>query len=434
MPSASSSRLNWLFVDMNSFFASIEQHLRPELRDRPVGVVPMLANGTCIIAASYDAKQRGIKVGTKVTDAKALCPDITLVEARPPRYVEVHHDILQSIDRCAPIDKVYSIDEWSIRLRGKEREPEQATALARAIKAQLLEDFSPWLTCSIGIAPTRLLAKIASDLKKPDGLTVLAIEDMPHKLEHCELNNFAGIGAGMLKRLHAAGVSTVRQLWDLTPEQSRKIWGSVGGESWWLGFHGHDVPEPKTHRRTINQSNMLSPEHRDDAGAHGIVVRLLCKAAFRLRSEKRAAHRLSISVKSYNNARTWSSETPLDAAHDTITIVRAFERLWAQRPWASVSARDGWAPFSQVSMTLSGLDQCPDTPLLFAPEEDERLKRLSAVLDEAEHKWGRNTVYLGGVHGYRHRMDSKIAFGRIPDRTDQEAWAKQRMNQRRGLT
>jgi DNA polymerase-4 len=407
-----SPRLAWLFVDMNSFFASVEQHLRPELRGIPVGVVPVESEGTCVIAASREAKARGVKTGTGVPEARSMCPRIRFVKARPALYVRVHQAIGRSIDRCAPVHKVYSIDEWAIRLMGKEREPEHALDLGRRVRREILHDFSPWLTCSVGIAPTRLLAKIASDLKKPDGLTVLTSGDLPGRLEGLELNDLPGIASAMLRRLHAAGVRTVRQLWDLSPRESRRIWGSVLGESWWHGFHGNDLPEAPTRRRSINHANMLPPGHRDDDGAHAVLVRLLCNGARRLRLYDLAAHRLHVRVRSYSELE-WEAGAPLEATQDTLTIVRRFESLWGARPWARGHA-SRWRPFAQVAVTLSGLRPLNEvTPLLF--EDPRPLAPLSRALDRINLRWGRDTVYLGSVHNCRHEMEDKIAFGRIPE-------------------
>lgn len=409
--------MNWLFMDMNSYFASVEQHLRPELRGREIGVIPVQSEGTCVIAASINAKRCGIKVGTRVRDARLLCPGIVLVKARPKIYVEMHHAILRSIEQCAPVHKVYSIDEWAIRLLGEERRPDQAVQLGLQIKRKLLEDFSPWLTGSVGIAPTRLLAKIACELKKPDGLVTLDAGELPGRLEHLKLTDLPGIADGMLRRLHAHGVRTVRELWTISRKDANRVWGSIQGEAWWLGFHGYDEPEPLTHRRSITHANVLPPEFRNDAGAHGVLVRLLCKAAARLRYHSYYAGRLHVSVRSYDGP-AWDDQAPLHATQDTLTVLRQFESLWQKRPWADRSrfgrTTNAGGSLAKVSITLSGLTASAFTPGHLFPQE-ERLRRLSLAIDQLDRRWGLHTVYVGSLHEYRHNMDDKIAFGRIPD-------------------
>lgn len=405
-------QFNWIFIDMDSFFASVEQHLRPELRGRMVGVIPVQSEGTCVIAASADAKRRGVKAGTRAVDARQLCPGIVLVKARPAVYVKVHHALIRSVDRCAPVDKVYSIDEWSIRLLGEERRAQRAIELGRAIKREMLADFSPWLTCSIGVAATRLLAKLASDMHKPDGLVTLATDELPQRLEHLKLTDFPGIADGTLRKLHSAGVYTVRELWELSRHDSRRIWGSVQGESWWAGFHGHDEPEQTTHRHTIMHAHRLPPEFRNDTGARGILVRLLCRGAARLRCHQYVTHRLHVSVSDYES-RGWDAQSPLGGTQDTLTILRHFGELWERRPWAT-GGRSPIREFAQVSMTLSELAPLASTTELLFPQE-QQLRRLSHAIDQLNRRWGANAVYPGSMHNFRHQMDDKIAFGRIPE-------------------
>ena len=106
--------LRALYVDFNSYFASVEQQLRPELRGRPVGVLPVLAETTCCIAASYEAKAFGVKTGTPVYEARKRCPGIVLLEARPPLYVEMHHRLVATVESCTPVGRVLSIDEMAV--------------------------------------------------------------------------------------------------------------------------------------------------------------------------------------------------------------------------------------------------------------------------------------------------------------------------------
>ena len=119
--SAQDPLLNWLFVDLNSYFASVEQQVRPELRGRPVGVVPMMADTTVCIAASYEAKAFGVRTGTIVADAKRMCPEIVLVEGRHEIYTEYHHRVVEAVESCVPVTAVCSIDEMACRLIGRER-------------------------------------------------------------------------------------------------------------------------------------------------------------------------------------------------------------------------------------------------------------------------------------------------------------------------
>jgi nucleotidyltransferase/DNA polymerase involved in DNA repair len=127
------SAINWLFVDLNSYFASIEQELCPELRGQPIAILPIRveAQTGCCIAVSYQATASGVKTGFSVADAKLLCPHIILVEARPRLYVEYHHRIAAAIERCIPIQQVMSCDEFACQLLGRERTPTDPTSPIR---------------------------------------------------------------------------------------------------------------------------------------------------------------------------------------------------------------------------------------------------------------------------------------------------------------
>lgn len=398
---------SWMFIDMNSFFASIEQHLRPELRGRPVAVVPVESDTTCVIAASLEAKARGVRTGTGVREARRMCPGIQLIKARPAEYVRMHEAIARFVERCAPLHKAYSIDEWAVRLRGAQRAPEAATDLGCRIKARLREEYSPCITCSIGIAPTRLLAKIASDLQKPDGLVVLRVHDLPGRLEHLPLQSLCGIGAGVAARLERRGVGTIRDLWQLNRRQAVEAWGSAAGAHWWAGFHGHDEPEIPTRRHSMSHANVLEPRFRNEAGARGILTRLVYRLGGRLRSDGYLAGSLGIHT-SYVNGDSFSTATELPHVQDTPTLLENLYKLWDRRERRR-------APPLRVGAVVSGLVPAAQTPgLLF--EDADRAVRLSHAMDTINLRWGLSSIYLGSMHGCRHQMDDKIAFGRIPSR------------------
>jgi len=405
MPLPSNPPLNWLFVDMNSFFASAEQHLRPELRGHPIGIIPVESEGTSLIAASKEAKALGLKMGTGVRDARLQCPGIKLIKARPDVYVRLHHAIAESIDRWVPIHKAYSIDEWAARLGHGQREPNAARRLGENIKQQIYNDFSTTLSCSVGIAPSRLLAKIASDLKKPDGMTVLEIKDLPAKLERRELQSLCGIGRGMVTKLERNGIHTVRELWELDRQQAKQIWGSISGAQWLDAFHGKDEPEIPTRKRSMSHENVLEPKHRNMAGARGILTRLTCRLGIRLRTEGFVTSTYAINIR-YRGGERFSTAVDLPQVQDTQTLLDSLNRLLnrcpptADQPIKVGAVVYGLVPASQVSGNLF--------------EQADRETDLSKAMDTINQKWGLSSIYFGSLHNYRHHMDDKIAFGRIP--------------------
>src|SRR5580698_8565728 len=144
--------VNWLFVDLNSYFASVEQQVRPELRGKPIAVVPVMADTTCCIAASYEAKAFGVKTGTIVGDAKRLCPELILVEGRHEIYAEFHKKIVDAVESCVPVTAVCSIDEMACRLMGRERLLLNALELGLRVKQRIKECAGPMLRSSVGLA------------------------------------------------------------------------------------------------------------------------------------------------------------------------------------------------------------------------------------------------------------------------------------------
>jgi impB/mucB/samB family/SOS response associated peptidase (SRAP) len=209
--------LRWLYVDFNSYFASVEQQLRPELRGKPVAVVPVETDSTCAIAASYEAKAFGVKTGTPIYEAKRLCPGLICVLARHERYVEFHHRLIEEIEQHIPITAVCSIDEVACRLMDNEISVERSTEIAQSIKNGIAKNIGPYMRCSIGIAPNRYLAKVGTELQKPDGLVVLRAEDLPKRLFSLKLRDLPGVGANIERRIQTAGITNLPSLFALNP-------------------------------------------------------------------------------------------------------------------------------------------------------------------------------------------------------------------------
>ena len=384
--------VDWLFLDMNSFFASAEQHLQPALRGRPVAVVPTMTDRTCCIAVSYEARPYGIQTGTNVGEARRRCPQLRLVEGLHENYVRIHQQIIAAVETVLPVEKVCSIDELVCRLSPQHRETGRAVALANEVKQAIYEQVGECLRCSVGLATNRFLAKVASNLQKPDGLTVITREELPGRLYSLELTDLPGIGQNMQRRLNSRGIHTLRQLLGISKRQMVDAWQSILGEQWWYRLRGEEYPEKATTRRTVGHSHVLPPNLRTDEGARGVMVRLLHKSAMRLRRLNYWATRMVVGLRYTDGWPKWKEKVYLGCCQDTPSILKAFERAWKNRPL-------GGRPF-QASITL--LDLTPGdstTPSLF--EEERRALAAAQTMDAANERFGPNTLYFASMHEAR---------------------------------
>ena len=402
--------LRALAIDFNSYFASVEQQERPELRGRPFIVVPLLADTTGAIAVSIEAKSLGLKRNVRVPEARRLVPGLQIVEARPEVYIRYHHRLREVVESCVPVKKVQSIDELECPLPGTLAQPARALALARRIKRRIATEVGPYLRSSIGLGPNWFLAKVASDMQKPDGLVLLDDPDIPGKLLHLELEDFCGIGPNMARRLRAAGITSVAELYRAESGRLRRIWGSVEGARFHDWLHGGQQEREETRHRTLGHSHVLPPRSRGPTAALAVLHRLLQKAVMRLRHEGFYAGSLQVHT-AYAAGGRWAGERHFDATQDTLHLTHVLNALWDERP----RALQGAAPL-QVGVVLGRLlaSDLHTTDLFADPREPDR-RRLFDAMDELNRTFGKNSVYFGGAHGATHYAPMRIAFTRIPE-------------------
>jgi DNA polymerase-4 len=418
--------LRWLYLDLNSYFASVEQQLDPALRGRPVIVAPVHSDTTVAIAASVEAKRYGIGTGTPVWEAKQLCRDLLVVPGQHERYVEFHEAIVAEIWKHVPVTRVCSIDEVACRLLDNENAPDVAMALARRIKAGIRANVGECLTSSVGIAPNRLLAKLASDLQKPDGLAVFTADTLPERLFDLKLRDIAGIGAKMERRLAREGVLDIRQLCARRPRDAGSAWGGVNGDRLWYLLHGVDLPEKPTQSRSIGHSHVLSPRSRGLEATRLTARRLALKAASRLRRKGYRARLLILHGKFEDDKSNWRASVRLPCTQDSFAILHALDLLFPRLAEAG-RARTGGFRLRMVGVALAEIEATDgDQRSLFeALDPDDALARgertleLSRAMDRINARFGRNAVSLGPLYGGRtDHVGTKIAFGRIPERNE----------------
>lgn len=428
--SAQPDRFGFLHIDLNSFFASVEQQLHPEYRGRPLAVVPTQADTTCCIAASYEAKALGIRTGTQVGEAKKKCPDIVLIEGDHEVYAQYSKKVADAVELCCPVAHTPSIDEMVCELMGREQEPPRARKIALEIKQSIYKHAGEALRCSIGMAPNRYLAKIASDMQKPDGLIGLLPSQLPRSIAHLELRDLPGVGARTEQRLITQGITTMEQLLALDRAAMHKLWDSVWGDRLyhWLrgGETGDDgAPVPSGVQKSLGHSHVMAPEFRTQEGAWAIAHKLLHKAAMRLRMENFYAGSMAVTIRfamtkeqaarlktkrhfSGLNHSGWGMEARFRACRDTLTLLEALRGIWSRRP----QSEDFQRPFF-VGVTLRSLIPESEYQAELFGDPDNRAQ-LSATMDKLNLKYGHATLHFAGMLPARESAPTRIAFTQIP--------------------
>ncbi|HET6842079.1 MAG TPA: DNA polymerase [Candidatus Angelobacter sp.] len=416
-------QVQWLFLDMNSYFASVEQEVCPEFRGKPTVVATVDVDSTVCIAASYEAKAFGVSTGTPLGEAKKKCPKLNVVVARHELYVEYHNRIKDAVENCLHVSKVVSVDEMECRLMGRERQPAQARALAQKVK-QAIRGVGSTLRCSIGLAPNRFLAKIASNMQKPDGLVLLTQSQLPQVLFKLKPRDLPGIGEKMEQRLHRQGIHSMEQLWQLDMEQMTRLWGGVPGARFWMKLRGNDFDERESSTSSISHQHVLPPELRTREQAGAVGQKLLHKAALRLRQAKLWTSGMAIFVVFakpkdgdkqsqsgywlHYDRPVWEAGLRFPSCHDTMTLVNIFQDAWKSCP-----------AFRPVMISVALVELVPENMRNLTLFDEmygaEKFDRLTQAMDAMNAKYGSTTLYLGGIHDVREAAPPRIAFKSIPD-------------------
>jgi DNA polymerase-4 len=410
------TQIERLYLDFDGFFASVEQQVRPHLRGKPVGVVPFAdAKHTCVIACSREAKLRGVKNVMNIAEARERCPDIILVPQSPDLYRRAHNTLLSEISAVIPVDAVKSIDELTCRIAPPDRGDPRALGLR--IKKRIADNIGPFITCSIGFAANRQLAKIACKAGKPNGNLVWHPDDMPGPLLRLTLRDIPGVGERMEQNLIHAGITTIAALLATQPKHMRKLWGNVTGERLWYALHGYDIQAPPSGRGMYGHGRVLPPDHRTTEHARSASRLLLVKAARRMRRDGWNAGHLWLWLELMGD-KSVHRDAWLPAVSDDQAVLSALEGLWT-------GARTDFpraARIVRLGVTLLDLTRASERQLDILLNDDKTRRRwenATAAIDGLNRKHGRTLVSLGPwippPGGY---AGGKISYTRIPRAED----------------
>jgi len=385
--------LRVLYIDMNSFFASVEQQLDPRLRGRPVAITAVDGGHGACVAASYEAKAHGVRTGTLVRDAKRLCPEIVFLPSRHRLYVRYNLAVADVLDRFAELTNIRSVDEFQIALSGEAMHPDGLAPFVARMKAAVADEVGPCLRFSAGAGPNHLLAKIAGKLQKPDGFRWLWGDNMPGAISHLALDDLPGISRAMKERLFRAGVYDVERLYGLDPRHARQIWRSVEGERFVRMLQGMDIPLVETVRGGFGQSKVLGPEFRRPREAYLVSRWLIEKATMRLRREGRVAGAFSVTISLLEGA-PWARSVTCAPAQDTPSFLRLNRALWRQA-WLHIR----YHKIISIGVHLGKVDLLDARPgdflLGIEPGRPTAAEKLASALDHLNARFGMGTIRYG---------------------------------------
>jgi DNA polymerase-4 len=294
------------------------------------------------------------------------------------------------------------------------------------VKERIKEQVGPMLRSSVGLATNRYLAKIASDMEKPDGLVALTLDVLPEALPRLVLRDLPGVGARTEERLNAKGIHTMDQLLALDCEQAGQLWGSVWGERLWHWLRGEDFEMADTeHLKSISHSHVLAPEMRTAEKAYAVAHKLLHKAAMRLRAHGLWASGIGLAIgfavpRAQNKpvssfgapTRGWKAEIKLSECQDNSILIAALRRLWESRP----SGGEYDHPYF-IGVHLAGLvpDRLHSLNLFDGLDGEQSRARLLEAMDALNNKYGMSTLAPATMLTAYKAAPTRIAFHSIPE-------------------
>ena len=319
---------------MDAFYASIEQLDHPEYKGRPVivGADPKAGKGRGVVAAcSYEARKFGIRSALPISRAWKLCPQGVYVRPRMNRYVEVSQQVMEVFRRYTDLVEPLSIDEAFLDITGSVALLGPADEIARSIKKAIRE--ATGMTASVGLAPNKFLAKIASDLKKPDGLVVLQEADVDQFLRDLPISRLWGVGPKTEARLHEMGFRTIGQLASASRESLVRTLGSLGEHLYQLS-HGKDDRQvvPDWERKSVGTETTFDEDTDDRDLLLRTILELSDHVAERLRKDEYRARKVTLKLR-YSNFSTHTKQHSLDRLIQTGDEIAAVARqLFSQFP------------------------------------------------------------------------------------------------------
>lgn len=401
----SNNPVTTMHVDINSCFATVEQQANPLYRGKPLVVAAYAEHHGCILAASVEAKKLGIKTGMRVGDARNVYRSLIVLAPDPEKYRFVNHALRTILESYTPLVSVESIDEMVMSVQGS------PFFIAQEIKKRIKKEIGEWITVSIGIAPNRYLAKVASGLQKPDGLVYITKENIETVFSSLKLEDLCGIKEGNATRLRVAGITTPVDMLAVSPKTLQLAFRSIVGYHWWIRLHGYEdgfrykaFGSSEGPQKSFGQSHALGHPHApDEPRLWQILAQLVMKMGRRLRKDNFTASGVEISLQFVNHTHWGLQQKTQAKLFADADFYRRSRMLLLQ------------APNQPVRILAVG---CFDlTADLYAQQslfdEENRKVAITRAVDAMQERFGPFVVSTGRMLAMNEKVLDRIAFGKV---------------------
>lgn len=387
-----------LHADLDAFYASVEQRDNPALRGKPV-----IVGGGVVLAASYEAKALGVRTATGVRQAKALCPDATVVPARMTAYSEASKAVFEVFREAAPVVEAISIDEAFLEVGGMEHISGTPAQIAAKLRADVLEQVG--LPITVGVAQTKFIAKVASGVAKPDGLLIVEPGSELEFLHPLAIERLWGVGKVTSRKLHAIGIRTIGDIASVDSVRLELAVGKAAARKLTDLANARDPRRvaPRERRRSIGAQRAL-PRSAQAADLDAIVLSLVERTSGRLRKSHRQARTVTLRMRLGDFSNITRSKTLRDATDQTTALLAAARELLAvARPMIDQGG------ITLIGVALENLDSADAVQMTLAYEPDS--SELDSTLDELRDRFGKGAITRAAL---LHR-DEGISVPVLPD-------------------
>lgn len=409
-----------MHIDLNSCFATIEQQANPHLRGKPIAVAAYTTPSGCILAPSIEAKRYGVKTGMRVKDGELLYPDLIVLPPDPWKYRNVHLALRRIMVDYTNDFYPKSIDEFVLNLKDylalkdspcklvAQYHREVLSPMHRAaleIKQRIKKEVGEWLTVSVGIAPNRFLAKVASSLHKPDGLDEINKDNFLRVYRRLRLTDLPYIKSRNAARLGSVGIFSVLDFYHSPIWKLKAAFESILGYYWYARLHGYEIDDVQFGRRSYGNSYALPKPLVTPEELSPILAKLVTKMGTRLRRAGYKAQGIHLAI-SYRDGTFW---------HKGVTCPKVlFDSRDIYKQAFKILCHSARKPVRDLSVSVFNLLKCGQTQLeLF--EDIERKERLVWAVDEVNERWGDYVITPARMLSAGNAVSDRIAFGGVKE-------------------